>query len=347
MTTGNGKNVVLLNAESDALTVSWPEIAGAVRYVLQYRQTVDEAFTTLSENLKSTQVRKKNLSGTDGFYFRVAAVTGQSDEQQQEWMTHPDPFRLLTAPEASTRMSAPAVVLGGSPHAGIIRWNESGAADTKYEIQMRENVGGAPWETIAASFANTEVKKKNLTSTAGYQFRVRPAGSDNHAFSPPSDPFVALGVSPGLQRLFQTLEKGTLIRKTDGKADDVSLEEALGGKEFVLLYASAHWCGPCRNFTPTLSQWYNALGPNKTVEVVFLSADHDEGGFDSYYASMPWLAVHFDEDTREELMSWIRVTGIPRLCVLDARTGRIIEDNAVGKPFDVDRWRSLATASTK
>lgn len=90
-----------------------------------------------------------------------------------------------------------------------------------------------------------------------------------------------------------------------------------------------------------LSQWYNSLGPNRTVEVVFLSADHDERGFAQYYSSMPWLAVDFDEDTREELMGFIRVSGIPRLAVLDGRTGRIIEDNAVGKPLDVNRWRSL------
>ena len=58
---------------------------------------------------------------------------------------------------------------------------------------------------------------------------------------------------------------------------------------------------------------------------------------------MPWIAINFDEDAREELMAYIRVTGIPRLCVLDGRTGRIIEDNAVGKPFDINRWRKLAS----
>lgn len=91
-----------------------------------------------------------------------------------------------------------------------------------------------------------------------------------------------------------------------------------------------------------LTNWYNSLGPNRTVEVVFLSADHNEQAFRDYYSHMPWLAVDFDDDIREELMSNLRVSGIPRLAVLDGRTGRIIEDNAVGKPFDINRWRSLS-----
>ena len=84
------------------------------------------------------------------------------------------------------------------------------------------------------------------------------------------------------------------------------------------------------------------MGPSKAVEVVFLSADQDENGFKSYYSSMPWAAVPFDDDGRESLMGHIRVQGIPRLAVLDGRTGRIIEDNAVGKPLDTSRWRQLA-----
>lgn len=361
-TTTKKDGIILLNAEADALTVSWPEVDGAVRYVLQYRPSRDNenddgdddgAFETLSENLKSTQVRKKNLSNANGngFVFRVGPVL-KDQEQPFQWITSSssseEPFRLLTADAAAARMEPPKVVSGGSSFSGIVSWKKKSpttTTTTKYELQMRENVGGAPWECIAASLSNTEVKKKNLTSSHGYQFRVRPAGGggddDNEeAFSAPSEVFVGMGLSPGLKRLFASLEKGTLLRNVKD-APPVTLEEALGGKEFILLYASAHWCGPCRNFTPMLSQWYQSLGVNKPVEVVFLSADHDANGFRNYFTSMPWLTIDFDEDSREELMSFIRVTGIPRLCVIDGATGRIIEDNAVGKPLDINRWRQL------
>ena len=77
------------------------------------------------------------------------------------------------------------------------------------------------------------------------------------------------------------------------------------------------------------------------VEVVFLSADHDERSFQQYFKTMPWLAVDFDDDTREMLMSQIKVTGIPRLVVLSSRTGRIVVDNAVGQPLDITKWRTM------
>jgi thiol-disulfide isomerase/thioredoxin len=206
---------------------------------------------------------------------------------------------------------------------------------------MRENNGGSQWSTIASSLSGTEVKKKNLTSDLGYQFRVRPAGSDT-PFSSPSDSIVALGLSNGIKHLFNGLEEGTLLQNPNQKP--VPLEEALGGKEFILLYASAHWCPPCRKFTPVLADWYRTL-QTRNVEVVFLSADHDEDGFKSYYKEMPWLAVDFDDDARENLMGYIRVSGIPHLVVLDGKTGRILVENAVGQQLDINHWRRLASGN--
>jgi hypothetical protein len=45
---------------------------------------------------------------------------------------------------------------------------------------------------------------------------------------------------------------------------------------------SAHWCGPCRKFTPLLSVCYEDQPDRSEVEVVFVSADHDEEGFNEY-----------------------------------------------------------------
>jgi nucleoredoxin len=92
-----------------------------------------------------------------------------------------------------------------------------------------------------------------------------------------------------------------------------------------------------------LVNWYRSLR-TKNVEVVFLSVDRDENGFRDYYKDMPWLAVPYDDDARESLMGHIRVSGIPRLVVLDGKTGRIIVDNAVGQQLDVNNWRRLAAS---
>jgi len=349
----------LIDASSNSLTVSWTATPGAAHYVLQYRKAAranegdhdqpQPSFETLSDKLTTPQARKRNMTDQDGlgFVFRAGACTA-TNETPSTWVTHSEPFYLLTEEQEKQRMRAPQAFLGGRNATLRITWQHAAAgtnAEEAYELQMRENSPGIDWTTIAASLKGTEVRKKNLTSPNGYQFRVRPAGrAEALAFSSPSEPVTALGLSDGIKKLFGSLESGTLLQHPN--QPPVSLEDALGGKEFVLLYASAHWCGPCRNFTPKLTQWYQSLSAgrdnNSTVEVVFLSADHDENGFQSYYKTMPWLAVYYDDDAREQLMAHIRVSGIPRLAVLDGRTGRIIEDNAVGKPLDIARWRKLA-----
>ncbi|GAX15709.1 hypothetical protein FisN_3Hh183 [Fistulifera solaris] len=342
--------ITLVDATDDSITISWTAVKDADRYVLQYCKAdsdnnANSDFETLSDKLTSTQAKKKNLtSGTNEtsgrYFFRVGALLQGSDSSSlpTTWITHADAFELLTSDAQTSRPHPPTVTLAGANDALIISWKPHDGA-TDYAVQMRENIGGSEWVTIASNFSNTQVKKKNLSNPSGYQFRVRP-NLEGLPYSSPSTPVAAIGLSDGIKRLFRSLENGTLL-KDSSSSSGIPLVDALGGKEFVLLYASASWCGPCRQFTPKLSKWYNSLGPNKTVEVVFLSADHDANSFKSYYSHMPWLAVAHEEDTREELMSYIRVKGIPHLAVLDARTGRIIEENAVSKPLDINRWRSL------
>lgn len=320
--------LVLIDSTSDTLTVSWAETGAP--YTLQYRRVNDEneEYTTLSESLTTPMARKRNLTGEEGFLFRAKS------NSSSEWMAHSEPFHLLTQEEESNRMEAPKVYLGGSHSSLRIVWDKSPSADS-YELQMREAKPGVPWDTIAEAFQGTQVRKKNLTFSHGYQFRVRTA---SNVFSPASEIAIALGISPGIQRWFQNC--GTLLSNKK-ESQSIPLSEALGGKEFVLLYASAHWCGPCRQFTPRLAQWYGQQRQDGLVEVVFLSADHDEDGFSSYFQSMPWLAVDYD-GPREELMAQIKVSGIPRLVVLDGKSGRILVDNAVGQPLDTNAWRKLA-----
>ena len=79
------------------------------------------------------------------------------------------------------------------------------------------------------------------------------------------------------------------------------------------VYASAHWCGPCRQFTPVLSQFYTRLKAlGKSFEIVFASADNDEASMQSYLSEMPWLAIPYDADEREAFMANYQVR---RLCV--------------------------------
>jgi thiol-disulfide isomerase/thioredoxin len=324
----------LIDSSVNSLTVSWVEVPGALRYVLQYRKdsASDEIlFENLSDSLTTTQVRKRNLD-QGGYFFRVGPIK-EGEVEPQCWVTHEESFKVLTEEQEKMRMAQPTVEPSGNK-AAKVSWQAFDGA-SGYELQMRENEGGAAWTTLVASIAGSEVRKKNLVSKQGYHFRIRPAGTDL-AFSVPSEVATGSTLSEGMQKLFSMLDNDQLL--SDPKTP-VSVADVLAGKEFVLLYASAHWCPPCRQFTPRLMKFYSKFKNN--VEVVFLSADHDEDGFESYFASMPWKAVPYDDDGREKFMGYIKVTGIPRLVVLDGKTGRTIVDNAVSQ-LDIDKWRQLA-----
>ena len=106
---------------------------------------------------------------------------GRLERSEGTWLTHAEPFRLLTKEQEQSRMNAPKALLGGTLSSLRITWRTATAKaaedddDGGYELQMRENKPGMEWTTIASSIKGTEVRKKNLTSAAGYQFRVRPA----------------------------------------------------------------------------------------------------------------------------------------------------------------------------
>jgi len=97
----------------------------------------------------------------------------------------------------------------------------------------------------------------------------------------------------------------------------------LMGKDVLGIYFSAHWCPPCRRFTPQLAEAYNKhTQAGKSLEIVFVSSDRSEEDFQEYYKLMPWLALPFSERKKKGKLSNIfDVQGIPRLVLIDPQTG--------------------------
>jgi len=101
----------------------------------------------------------------------------------------------------------------------------------------------------------------------------------------------------------------------------------LQGKTLAL-YFSAHWCPPCRAFTPKLAEWYSTNLKAKGLEVVFVSSDRDTESFDDYFKEMPWLALDYaDRKRKDQLSSLFGVQGIPSLVLID-QDGTTITTNA-------------------
>ena len=115
--------------------------------------------------------------------------------------------------------------------------------------------------------------------------------------------------------------KGSL---TDAEGKAVSLD-SLKGKA-VGIYFSAHWCGPCRAFTPELVKFRDA-NPG-AFEVVFVSSDKDDEAKAGYMkeAGMKWPTVPLKGEVGNALSEKYKVSGIPTLVILKSNGDLLTRD---------------------
>lgn len=66
-----------------------------------------------------------------------------------------------------------------------------------------------------------------------------------------------------------------LVKFEGGNAQTMLLSELIGDKNCILLYFSAHWCPPCRKFTPLLAEGYKNSTKNN-YDMIFISHDRSE-----------------------------------------------------------------------
>jgi len=129
---------------------------------------------------------------------------------------------------------------------------------------------------------------------------------------------------------FQNLLGPTLINNDVGT---IPINFSLKNKRLVAFYVSAHWCPPCKQFTPMLAEFYlevkSCQGLEHALEIVFISSDRDETSFNHYFKSMPWLALpFFCRDKKALLGSKFDIRGIPALVVMDSISGHVVSHQA-------------------
>ena len=95
---------------------------------------------------------------------------------------------------------------------------------------------------------------------------------------------------------------------------------------FFGVYFSAHWCGPCRGFTPKLINFYEVANKDKKqIEIIFVSADRSEAEFNEYFGTMPWKAIPFGNDAIDNLNDCFGIQGIPYFLVFN-NEGKLIDE---------------------
>ena len=140
---------------------------------------------------------------------------------------------------------------------------------------------------------------------------------------------------------------------TDGLLDaagkSVSLDQFKG--KLVAVYFSAHWCPPCRAFTPKLVEFRDKNAAD--VEVVFVSFDKTQEDKDKYMAEakMQWPTVPYKSKSGDALAQKFQVRGIPHLVVLSPK-GNTVSTQARAEVTQhpdtcVETWKKAAQEADK
>ena len=111
------------------------------------------------------------------------------------------------------------------------------------------------------------------------------------------------------------------------KSSGDKTETLMAHARLLGVYVSASWCGPCRAFTPQLSEWYKSEKRDESCEVVFCSLDRDENSFTEYFAKMPWPhALPFGAGNA--FADRFGVKGVPSLLIF-TRDGTLVNSKGV------------------
>ncbi len=105
--------------------------------------------------------------------------------------------------------------------------------------------------------------------------------------------------------------------------------------DMYALYFSAHWCNPCRLFTPQLVNFYTEWKSEYSdkFEVIFISSDRSEDAMEEYMEemNMPWPALEFSA-IHKSVLSKYRGSGIPCLVLVD-REGEVLAHSYEGTRY--------------
>lgn len=287
----------------------------AVKYEVEDSETVEDlAVLVMAQNEELSQEEELPRLVLKGKLLKPDEVLSRVGLQPSDFVVAVPPKRSAAAAAAPAAASGVSSAATAAPAAAAAGAPDSEVVDT---LCMMGFERPKVLQALAAAFNDPD-------RAAQYLLSGIPAGTGS-APGMTNAPFPAMPApaAPAQPQWPEAMLGQQLLTRGQGL---VATRQALGAASAVALYFSAHWCGPCRNFTPQLAR---ALSGNMwpQLAVVFVSSDRDPASFLQYYAEMPWLAVPFESPSRQLLGAHFQVRGIPSLVILNARTGALISAN--------------------
>ena len=140
---------------------------------------------------------------------------------------------------------------------------------------------------------------------------------------------------------------GNSISIIKNGSDSTFSIESLDSK-LIAIYFSAHWCKPCRKFTPILHQFHKIINsfPDKSIDIIFSSLDSSPEKMSEYFKSHgDWFAFQYKHPFTSFLEDKYKVEAIPTLLILDSEWNLITKKGkeliSSGKPEKIENVESF------
>ena len=233
--------VYLLDADFDSLTVGWNPLPDSMAYELSMCSGISEDFEILSDKLKITVAKKKNLLSDVKYKFRV-----RSQGPNNVWSPYSNVSSSYSPLPPDAKQVERPISIKTDYCSITIQWDAVPNA-IGYEMQYRsvsnDSANSMQWVTVPSMITNTFAKKKNLLHNVTYYFRVKPvfnvvdsdASIAKWVYGKPSNALTVATLAANLKSFLPT----QLLRGKDYNVLANTPNELAG--KLIGLYFSAHW----------------------------------------------------------------------------------------------------------
>lgn len=123
---------------------------------------------------------------------------------------------------------------------------------------------------------------------------------------------------------------GKLVSATNGSSVTLKGDEP----RYYAFYRGASWCGPCRQFSPSLVKFYNRVKPaHPEFELILISNDEKAGDMYKYAKdeNFTWPAVPMAQYNKLHIINPLFGNTIPQLVITDRHGKVLIDSDRVGR----------------
>lgn len=219
-----------------------------------------------------------------------------------------------------------SVFAASSASAKIETWTNREGKSMEAELVSADDVNGSFRKPDGTAYLYALSKLSDAD-----QARAKEFAAANPTTTPLTPPTAA---SPATAGKLTSELMGKIVAAKGNSLTLVNRDKIFATKYYAI-YFSAHWCPPCRGFTPELVAAYPELkAKNPNFEIIFVSSDESKEDMLTYMNEykMPWPGVRFELSKSLSAVQRYSGNGIPNLVFVTA-DGEVISSSYQGEKY--------------